>query len=468
MKKTSICFLTIIFMLTVMACANVSAQSFSDVNAGDWFYEDVELVKQDGIMQGYEDGLFRPYDKVTIGEVNKVAAEMLAEKNGEQDCLLNDIEIEVMDSVGYLDGHWAKNYTKYLMSGAYTGVVYLYTSTLDEPARRAEALGYMASVLYGTDYEIINDYLYCKDKTTAVDMRAYGISLRGKGGADINDSFTEVLYTSGVAVGDSDGYFNFNDDITRAEFASIISRVKHPERRVRCDVSQGTEHRKYAMTQRSYYPVPFYFVAPSGPKINAELPSERYSTLRYYTDYTRVETLYGNNYGCSTQKEYDDLLDMCYEAIEYADEQYKYLTEKNLIPEGESVIDELGNKKRIAQGYLMSKFKDKSYVLSEKDTAKTARDLIFATASKYYPLAYRELSELVWQCMGYRTGHIDVWKFKDYVKGVAVDIDGTYCFDCNGLKPFDEFKAEIAEKGADVSKLEVYLWSVPDEYIKKQ
>lgn len=46
--------------------------------------------------------------------------------------------------------------------------------------------------------------------------------------------------------------------------------------------------------------------------------------------------------------------------------------------------------------------------------------------------------------------------------------DGTYCFDCNGLKPFDEFKAEVAEKGADVSKLEVYLWSVPDEYIKKQ
>lgn len=46
--------------------------------------------------------------------------------------------------------------------------------------------------------------------------------------------------------------------------------------------------------------------------------------------------------------------------------------------------------------------------------------------------------------------------------------DGTYCFDCNGLKPFDEFKAEVAEKGTDVSKLEVYLWSVPDEYIKKQ
>lgn len=108
-----------------------------------------------------------------------------------------------------------------------------------------------------------------------------------------------------------------------------------------------------------------------------------------------------------------------------------------------------------------------AYVM-EGDAARTARDLIFASSSKFYPQAYQELSELIWHCMGYRTATTGglYSNSNKYKTAIAVDLNGTTYVDHNGLKTLDEFKNALAGDGVDISKFELYSWSVPDKYIK--
>ena len=460
LKKITIVCLSLLLLNTQTAVINAteSANEFSDVKQTDWYYEDILLVKQDGIMQGYEDGSFKPNNSVTLGEVQKVAAELLAEKNGELDCLANDIKIEMLDKMGYLDGHWAKNYNRYLMSKLYLTTTYF---DIDIPATRGYALEFLACVLYDTNYTVLNDYLYCKDKATGYISGDHGIRLGGT--TDSKATATEILYTSGVAIGDTQGYYNFYDNITRAEFAAIISRIKHPERRVKCDVSNESGYRKFAITQRSYFPKTFYFY--NGVKLYTD-------NLSYYKNYTKVETLYGNDYGCSTQEEYDNLIGICYESIDYANKRYEDLVAEGKITESDSFVAELDNKKDLARGYLLTEFTDESYIPSsytppEDGCAETVQDLIFVRTSSYRRQVFQELSELIWNCMGYRTGEVDYIP-SAYDDVVVVDIDNAYYIDNWGLKSFDDFKSTLIDKGVDVSKIKIdaYAWNVPDKYMK--
>lgn len=43
--------------------------SFSDVNEGQWFYDDIMLLANYGIVNGYSDGTFRPNNEITREEI---------------------------------------------------------------------------------------------------------------------------------------------------------------------------------------------------------------------------------------------------------------------------------------------------------------------------------------------------------------------------------------------------------------
>lgn len=114
--------------------------------------------------------------------------------------------------------------------------------------------------------------------------------------------------------------------------------------------------------------------------------------------------------------------------------------------------------KRTVSGILVS-----SVLAVTMLTPQVSAETVGGSLDNFKPGTAKEFSDVV----------STDWYYGNTADAAALGIiqgnpDGTYCFDCNGLKPFDEFKAEVAKKGADVSKLEVYLWSVPDEYIKKQ
>ena len=71
--------------------------TFSDVNAGDWFNNGVSTSAKAQIIKGYEDGTFRPNRKITRAEFAAIAARFLSD------------EVTVSNSFSDISGHWAED-----------------------------------------------------------------------------------------------------------------------------------------------------------------------------------------------------------------------------------------------------------------------------------------------------------------------------------------------------------------------
>lgn len=75
MKKT---LLTITLVLALVLCfsANafcISVDPFDDVEEGIWYAEMVNMLHNDGVINGYEDNTFRPYNEITRAEFATIA-----------------------------------------------------------------------------------------------------------------------------------------------------------------------------------------------------------------------------------------------------------------------------------------------------------------------------------------------------------------------------------------------------------
>lgn len=97
MKK----FLCVI--LAVLLCASAVVYAFSDIDENDKkLNEAVELMTKFGILNGYEDGTFRPNNEITRAEFSKVIIEtiMTDEKVSGDEAKFIDVK----------ENHWAKDY----------------------------------------------------------------------------------------------------------------------------------------------------------------------------------------------------------------------------------------------------------------------------------------------------------------------------------------------------------------------
>jgi hypothetical protein len=119
---------------------------FSDVRSGDWYYGDVYYLYDEGILNGYEDGTFRPGAEVTRAEFIKVMMEVLASCG----C------IEIADTYGaevrnkYSDLRKAAWYTPHLETAYQAGLLDRYTSKNFYPnhkINRLEAAKLLANVI---------------------------------------------------------------------------------------------------------------------------------------------------------------------------------------------------------------------------------------------------------------------------------------------------------------------------------
>src|SRR5207253_5914387 len=57
---------------TATATPSLCAISFTDVQASDYFYEPVRYLYCRGVVSGYGDGTFRPYNLTTRGQLTKI------------------------------------------------------------------------------------------------------------------------------------------------------------------------------------------------------------------------------------------------------------------------------------------------------------------------------------------------------------------------------------------------------------
>ncbi len=157
-------------------------ESFTDVQDSDWFVPYLENLLSNGVIEGYPDGTFRPERIVTTGEALKM----------------------ILLAAGYAQpepvaSHWARNFLNLSLD---EGIIDRgEIRDLDIPISR----GLMAKIV----------------------ANAMGLTRTSEGQpfADTNDDYVSILFDHGLSDGYSDGTFQPQRSLTRAELTTIVSRM---------------------------------------------------------------------------------------------------------------------------------------------------------------------------------------------------------------------------------------------------
>ena len=90
----------------------VGEESFSDVNPGDWFYDEVRIATNAGYINGRGNGIFAPYDPITRQEAAKIIG-----------YITNKIDYNFTYLSAFDDGYsvldWAKPYVEGILKAGY-------------------------------------------------------------------------------------------------------------------------------------------------------------------------------------------------------------------------------------------------------------------------------------------------------------------------------------------------------------
>ncbi len=179
-----------------------AANTFDDVSADSWFAGSVKTVYDKGVMDGVGDGRFAPSDTVTWAQAVTIASRLHATYNA----------LEIADA----DGAW---YAKYLI---YAKNAEILPSTVPEGAAftqemisRQELAGLFRNVLAQDDLPAINDM-------SIPDLEQVELEFR--------DAVAD-LYAAGILTGKNGGNFDPNGRTTRAEIATVITRLLSPGQR---------------------------------------------------------------------------------------------------------------------------------------------------------------------------------------------------------------------------------------------
>ncbi len=191
MKKSIFLIIFAIFILAVP-----KAYAYSDVSEGDWFYENVTEMSENGYLNGYEDGTFRPSGIITKAELVSVV------------CRVDGIQPSAA-----VNAHWADGTVlAALNAGLFdwdeippTGETY------NNPIPRQLAVKIVMNAFLKDRRGDYNEVSSSVKDFSELDGRYY-------------DSVI-AAYSSGVVLGDENGRLNPKSSLTRAEACAIIMRA---------------------------------------------------------------------------------------------------------------------------------------------------------------------------------------------------------------------------------------------------
>lgn len=176
--------------------ADACSLSFSDVRSSDWFYTPVRTLACDGIIGGYADGTFRPYNSVTRGQVAKMIVNALGWP------LLNPSSARFSDvSVG-------TTYFRYIETAAARGVIAGYADGSFRPGVPITRAQFSKIIVSAFGWEQCGN---CQQHF-----------------ADVSPSnpffgFVEAAVAKGVVGGYADGSFRPGLMATRAQFSAVLN-----------------------------------------------------------------------------------------------------------------------------------------------------------------------------------------------------------------------------------------------------
>lgn len=235
----ALCALTLTLSLVPAALA---AQSFADVQPGDWYYNTVMNMVELGAVDGYPDGTFGPSSNISAAEFCKVALEVLpAGENVNLSGTTPEALAAELEQVN--PGYWANDVLRQCIQRG----VSLFGKTQAQWARpmSREEMVCALLLLYQNSEE---------SPTLAYDERV--IWLMGDfftAGIEERAGAEPILwaYSEGLIGGvNSSGDFNPDGTVTRAEACTILSRFLYPETRLSVDWARAEAN------QAAFYAAP--------------------------------------------------------------------------------------------------------------------------------------------------------------------------------------------------------------------
>ncbi len=181
-------------LLTAMLIfGTMSAFAFSDITQTHWAWKYVKELSDAGIINGYEDGSFKPAGNVTRAEFAKML------------CLALDCHFEAQTAYPDIDSHWA---AKYILRTS--GVVYTSSEKYkpDSNATRGEIAYALSTALNLAPAKVDNGRFADWSETDA----------------DIADKLASAI-DAGIIQGYEDDTLRSSHNVTRAEAAALIVRA---------------------------------------------------------------------------------------------------------------------------------------------------------------------------------------------------------------------------------------------------
>lgn len=234
MKKKLLKILMVLLIIPIFTNTTVEA-TFRDVRTTDWFYSDVMSLKDIGVIDAYPDGSFKPYNKVTYGEVLKMVT------------VAFDANIPA-----YTSGtHWALRYYNAAVSSGIIKSSALSSTQLDSYASKS----FVAQCVYnGLGVNSVNS------------ISPF---------VDVDLSYVNTLYHLGIASGEYVGsslYFYPNNNVDRSETATLISKAV------------TVSNRKSTISKA-------YYSQPSGSYIKAPKTQSEYEQVLLYMAKNNITNL---------------------------------------------------------------------------------------------------------------------------------------------------------------------------------
>ena len=199
--KRFVAILGSLIMIFMMLCSTCLAAGFPDVDESHWAFEYISKLSEDGIINGYQDGTYKPEGTVKRSEFLKLVLASVMPK---------DIDV---DEIPRPFDHWAAGYVGIAQNYGIINEGEFTLENIEKPITRVE----MARITANADI-IMKDSPISKnsgDDVLFIDI----------GELSPQDYLLmEHCVASGLIKGYEDGTFRPEKTMTRAEAATMIYR----------------------------------------------------------------------------------------------------------------------------------------------------------------------------------------------------------------------------------------------------
>ena len=200
MKK----FICCIFVLLVFCTSTmVLAKEFPDVDASHWAHQYISLLSDVGVINGYTDGTYNPGGNVTRAEFYKLMA-----CTEYPEIIYEQLKI----SKGFTE--WYEPYMFHVLDNGYMTDEIGYGNP-NEPISRKEMIISLGKYVYAKRVKEGN--AEAPKEIPFEDLKNVGIS-------DYEMYCVKCAYSEGIINGYEDGSFKPDNNMTRAEVATVIYR----------------------------------------------------------------------------------------------------------------------------------------------------------------------------------------------------------------------------------------------------